>query len=132
MSIPEGTIALIIEDDDTSIAVLQQLLINNAVESMIINDSFTVAQELERIPRPDVIFLDLEMPQSNGYTVLEYVQRNPKFAGIPIVAYTTHISHLNEAKRAGFHSFLGKPLDGRLFPSQLQRILNDIPVWEVP
>lgn len=132
MSTFEGKVALIIEDDDTSIAVLQQLLTNNAVQSVVINDSFTVASELEHIIRPDVIFLDLEMPQSNGYTVLEYVQRNSKFEGVPIVAYTTHISHLNEAKRAGFHSFLGKPLDGRLFPSQLERILNDIPVWEVP
>ncbi|HRF96790.1 MAG TPA: response regulator, partial [Aggregatilineales bacterium] len=84
------------------------------------------------ISSPDVIFLDLEMPQSNGYSVLEYIQRAPQLANIPVVAYTTHTSHLNNAKNAGFHSFLGKPIDGRRFPAMLEKILNGEPVWEVP
>lgn len=127
-----GKLALIIEDDLTSIAVLQQMLENVGVEADVVTDSFKIADRLHEVERPDVVFLDLEMPQANGYTVLEYLQQNPKFDGTPIVAYTTHISHLNDAKRAGFHSFLGKPLDGRLFRDQLTRILNNIPVWEVP
>lgn len=127
-----GKKALIIEDDATSIAVLQQLLENVGVEAEVITDNFRISDHLQQAQRPDVVFLDLEMPQANGYTVLEYIQQNPKFDGLPIVAYTTHISHLNDAKRAGFHSFLGKPLDGKLFREQLTRILSDIPVWEVP
>jgi CheY-like chemotaxis protein len=72
------------------------------------------------------------MPSSNGYTVLEYLQRNNRFDGVPVVAYTTHISHLNDAKRAGFHSFLGKPIDGRNFAKNLEKILKGQAVWEIP
>jgi CheY-like chemotaxis protein len=68
----------------------------------------------------------------NGYAVLEHIQQNEKYSGVPVVAYTTHISHLNDARRAGFHSFLGKPIDGRNFGKQLERILNGESVWEVP
>jgi CheY-like chemotaxis protein len=127
-----GKTALIIEDDETSIKVMVQLLKQVGMPAAIIRDSFDLATQLQTISSPDVIFLDLEMPQSNGYSVLEYIQRAPQLANIPVVAYTTHTSHLNNAKNAGFHSFLGKPIDGRRFPSMLEKILNGEPVWEVP
>ena len=126
-----GKTALIVEDDETSIRVLEQLLKQVDVATDVIHDSYTIKDRLQEVEAPDVIFLDLEMPQSNGYTVLQLIQNNPKFDNIPVVAYTTHISHLNGARRAGFHSFLGKPLDGRMFASQLERIFGGEAVWEV-
>lgn len=132
MSNVAGKTALIIEDDFVSIKVLEQLLKQVNMNIQIIVDHVSVPEQLEAISAPDVIFLDLEMPQSNGYSVLHHIQNNPKFNDVPVVAYTTHISHLNEARRAGFHSFLGKPVDGRQFPTYIEQILSGNPVWEVP
>ncbi|MBI5929589.1 MAG: response regulator [Chloroflexi bacterium] len=132
MSVFDGKSALIIEDDATSIRVLQQLLKLLRVETQVITDLGIINKQLAEITSPNVIFLDLEMPQHNGYEILDYLKANDGLQGIPIVAYSTHISHLNNARDAGFHSFLGKPLDGKLFAQQLEDILNDIPVWEVP
>ena len=123
--------ALIIEDDNMSINVLGRLLEKLSVHVEVISDSINVRQHLEEVSIPDVIFLDLEMPRNNGYTVLEMLLASSDFAKVPVVAYTTHVSHLNEAQDAGFHSFLSKPLDGSVFEGQLRRILNDEPVWEV-
>jgi two-component system cell cycle response regulator DivK len=127
-----GKSAIIIEDDHTSIKVLEQLLKQQGVSTKTILDSSGVENNLESSNVPDVIFLDLEMPHMNGYQVLEWIQGQAKFEDVPVVAYTTHISHLNDAKRAGFHSFLGKPIDGRSFANQLERILDGESVWEVP
>jgi two-component system cell cycle response regulator DivK len=132
MSQFEGIQALIIEDDRTSINVLMRLLDQLDVVTAVIHDSALVKDELGGINRPDVIFLDLEMPATNGYKVLELIQHDEYFDGVPVVAYTTHTSHLNDARRAGFDGLLGKPLDSSLFPGQLARILNGEPVWEVP
>jgi two-component system cell cycle response regulator DivK len=132
MSQFEGIRALIIEDDQTSINVLMRLLNQLAIEADVIHDSAAMEEQLSAISRPDVIFLDLEMPAANGYTVLEMIQRDECFDGVPVVAYTTHTSHMNDARRAGFNGFLGKPLDSSLFPGQLARILNGEQVWEVP
>jgi CheY-like chemotaxis protein len=125
-----GKVALIIEDDRVSIRVLQQLLEQLSIEVVVIDNSYKVFESLEYIGLPDVIFLDLEMPQNSGYKVLQYLHQSADLSNVPIVAYTTHTSHLNEAKKAGFHSFLGKPLDKDLFPNQLERILKGVPVWE--
>ena len=132
MSNFEGILALIIEDDASSIKVLRSLLDQLGADSIAINDTSSIDQKLREIERPDVIFIDLEMPANNGYSVLEIIQRNAYFDGIPTVAYTTHISHLNEARTAGFHSFLGKPIDGDRFPDFLDAILDGSDVWEVP
>lgn len=132
MTIFDGKTALIIEDDMKSIEVLQQLLLTVDIPSEIIYDSFHVANKISEAGIPDVVFLDLEMPQSNGYTVLEILKGDSKFDGVPVVAYTTHTSHLNQAKQAGFHSFLGKPLDGRQFADNLAKILNGESIWEIP
>jgi CheY-like chemotaxis protein len=128
----EGVRALIIEDEETSVDVLQNLLDQLEVASAVIFSSPDLPEAISRTARPDVIFLDLEMPNLNGYEVLELLKADAEFDGVPIVAYTTHISHMNEARRAGFHSFLGKPLHRGDFADNLRRILNGESVWEAP
>lgn len=127
-----GKNALIIEDDATSILVLQTLLEQMDIAVTSLSDSIEASRQLRQVALPDVIFLDLEMPRSNGYTVLEIIRDIPAMRDIPVVAYTTHTSHLNQVKRAGFDGFLGKPLDSRLFPDQVARILQGEQIWEVP
>ena len=94
--------ALIIEDDQTSVAVLQGLLNLSGVSSDVILDSHEINAHLQDARRPDVIFLDLEMRASNGYEIFEMIQSIEVFDGVPVVAYTTHISHMNEVRQAGF------------------------------
>jgi CheY-like chemotaxis protein len=127
-----GIRALIIEDEETSVDVLRNLLNQLEIDSSVIYSSPEMAEIIGQSARPDVIFLDLEMPGMNGYEVLELIHSDSEFDGVPVVAYTTHISHMNEARRAGFHSFLGKPLRRYDFADNLRRILNGEPVWEAP
>jgi two-component system cell cycle response regulator DivK len=102
------------------------------IATNVIFDTRELNASLNTIPIPDIIFLDLEMPFINGYDVLDYIRQDSNLSQVPIVAYTTHTSHMNTAHQAGFHSFLGKPLDSTLFPDQIHRILNGEHVWEVP
>ena len=127
-----GKLALIIEDDMMGVKVLQSLLNHVEVDSIVITDSYEVNAHLNEVEVPHVIFLDLEMPKNNGYNVLEFIQETPRFAGVPVVAYTTHISHINDVKRAGFHSFMGKPINSDTFADNLADIFAGNPVWEIP
>lgn len=127
-----GVHALIIEDEQTSIDVLQNLLDQLDVNSSVIYGGPDVGEHMRQIARPDVIFLDLEMPGYNGYEVLGMIRADAEFEGVPVVAYTTHLSHMNDARRAGFDGFLGKPLARSEFADNLIRILNGESVWEAP
>lgn len=125
----QGVKALIIEDDAVSVNVLRRLLDKMLIESLVIRD-YEVHEYLSGVVRPNVIFLDLEMPNVTGYEVLKLIRQISTFDGVPVIAYTTHISHMNDVRLAGFDGFLGKPLDSAAFPDQLTRILNGEQVWE--
>lgn len=127
-----GKTALIIEDDARSVRVLEQLLARENMNAAVIQDTSNIKASLKQAAVPDVIFLDLEMPFTNGYAVMEAIQNDSRFADVPVIACTTHISHLNDTKKAGFDGFLGKPLDGRQFGNHISRILDGENVWEVP
>jgi two-component system, cell cycle response regulator DivK len=131
MSQFDSKVAVIIEDDSTSIKVLEQLLKQLGIRASVLRDGVDMREELAQISPPDIIFLDLEMPTLSGYMVLDLIRDIEQLKEIPVVAYTTHISHLNDTKRAGFHSFLGKPLDNRAFANQVAKILNGESVWDI-
>jgi CheY-like chemotaxis protein len=126
----QGIHTIIIDDDETSIEVLRKLLDWLGISSTIISEMENVEQKLRQVPRADIVFIDLEMPIVNGYDVLSFLRSEPQFQDTKFVAYTTHTSHMTSAHQAGFHGFLGKPIDHNMFSKNLERILNGESVWE--
>ncbi len=123
------TQALIIDDDESNVEVLQRLLLAQHVECTALLNPIRLEDIRENLPQIDVIFLDLGMPHITGYEVFEILQKEIGSA-VPIVAYTVHTSEIDVARDLGFHSFLGKPLEAARFPDQLAHILNGESVWE--
>lgn len=122
--------AVIIDDNPKNISVLARLLSIQQVSCTQIPNPLQLESTLETVADIDVIFLDLEMPGQNGYSILDTLKADERFQSTPIVAYTVHISEINHAHQRGFHSFLGKPLDADRFPDQLARIMSGERVWE--
>ncbi len=123
--------ALIIDDNPMNGDVLGMLLANQGVTHTLLESPRSLADILEQLEQIGIIFLDLEMPHHNGFDILNDLRADPRLEGVPIVAYTVHISEIDEARTAGFDGFLGKPLNTQKFPDQLNRIMNGMPVWEI-
>ncbi len=121
--------ALIIDDNAQNVNILSHMLEMEGLTSIKVQHPKRLDAALRDVDDVAVIFLDLEMPGRDGFEVFEDLQADPRFQGVPIVAYTVHVSEINVVRQRGFHSFLGKPLDADRFPAQLARILNDQPVW---
>jgi len=126
-----GKNALIIDDNKDNLGILEQLLLMEGVDSLTINDPELFDDNISQ-RQFDIVFLDLEMPNANGYEMLRLLKSNTNYASTPIVAYTVHVSEINVAKDIGFDGFLGKPLDSDEFPKQLERILAGESVWATP
>ncbi len=122
--------ALIIDDNRLNVDVLVHLLKGQGIDSQAVLHPRNLAAVLEEEVDYQVIFLDLEMPFMDGFEVLARLKSDGRFAGVPIVAYTVHVSEIHVAHDHGFDGFLGKPLDSDRFPEQLERILNGESVWE--
>lgn len=123
------THALIIDDDRSNLGVLQELLTLHGITYTAIQDSTKVEAALQTLDTIDVILLDLEMPDIDGYQLLDILKGYPQLADVPIVACTVHTGEVQTARELGFHSFISKPLDVDAFGEQLQQILDGEPVW---
>lgn len=121
--------AVIIDDQQSNIDVLTMLLQQEGVTHTAITSAREVMTAINTVPKIDVVFLDLELPNGGLYATFEQLKSNPHLAGVPIVAYTVHTSEIDRARQVGFHSFLGKPLQPTEFPDQLKKILSGESVW---
>jgi two-component system, cell cycle response regulator DivK len=72
--------------------------------------------------RPDVILLDLRLPDMDGADVARRLRTDARTAGIPVVALSA-VRNAGESASlatAGFAGFLEKPIDVRAFPEQVR------------
>jgi two-component system, cell cycle response regulator DivK len=123
------THALIIEDNALNAEVLATLLAAEGVSWTSIESPHDL--DFDRLQHLNLIFLDLEFRDCDGFEILRLLKCDERSLKIPVIAYTVHTSLMDRARREGFQGFLGKPLKPQNFAAQLKRLLNNQPVWEI-
>lgn len=78
------------------------------------------------MPRPDLIFLDLNMPRMNGSEFLIEIKKNTKFNTIPVIVLTTSDleSDVMRSYQLGAASYITKPVDMTQFISAIHQLGN--------
>ena len=76
--------------------------------------------------RPDVILLDVMMPQLDGLATMAKLREEPATAGIPVIFLTAKVQqHEKEAYLArGAHGVISKPFDVTTLPDEIRAILR--------
>jgi len=131
---PEDAHILVVEDDPNNLMVVTEFLDILGVKEVQTCDSGMQGLRLaERMPQIDLILLDIQLPEEDGYTVLRRIRANPKLQGVRVVAVTANVLPQDEARAraAGFDGFIGKPLDFDRFPHQIKAVLAGEAVWQV-
>jgi chemotaxis family two-component system response regulator Rcp1 len=79
-----------------------------------------------RVPVPDLVLLDLNLPRKDGREVLEEVKGDPAFRPIPVLILTSsrNDSDIQQAYQADANFYLVKPMDPSEFPT-LMKYLED-------
>ena len=62
---------------------------------------------------PDLILMDINMPDIDGYTLTAQLKANPLYQGIPILAITANVTAAarERSQTAGFNGYIEKPID---------------------
>lgn len=105
---------LIVDDADANLRLLEELLAREGFTQVISTADPTRAMDLFAAFEPDLILLDLMMPELDGYAILEQLSRRiPRNEYLPVLVLTADstISARRKALSLGAKDFLTKPFD---------------------
>lgn len=125
--------AMAVEDDAGGIAIIGVMLRYLGI-SAYLNATGDGVIEMARAIKPklDVMFLDINLPRTTGYRILQQIRADDKLKSALVIAVTAQDAdaEIPKCKEAGFDGYIGKPISRSRFPRQLRRILSGEAVWE--
>ncbi len=106
-----GASILIVDDQESNVSLLTQMLIDagHTCVASTINPQEVCA--LHRKHRYDLILLDLQMPDMDGFQVMEGLKTNDADGYLPVLVITAQPGHKLRALQAGARDFISKPFD---------------------
>jgi two-component system response regulator len=132
---PERPIEILVVEDNPADVELTQRALGNAPY----DHNVTVAEDGEvaiamlrkqgehaNVPRPDAIFLDLKMPNRDGWEVLKDINGDPGLKGIPVMLLTTLQAESTQLAESGIHPsrYCRKPPDRIRIKAFLESVIR--------
>ncbi|MHC1728719.1 MAG: response regulator [Syntrophobacteraceae bacterium] len=113
---------LIIEDNEQNLYLTTFILTHHGYEVLQAHDGATGIQ-LAKTHDLDLILLDIQLPEMDGYTVANYLRSEPKLTDIPIIAVTSYamVGDREQAIEAGCTGYIEKPINPDTFIPELEK-----------
>jgi CheY-like chemotaxis protein len=107
---------LLVEDNQDNQDLMRFLLERNGYEVVTANNG-RLALDVARSENPDVVLMDLTMPEMDGWEAAAAMKEDPALAHIPLVAVTAHTLPGDRRKTlgAGFDNYISKPINVKMF-----------------
>lgn len=106
-------LVLAVDDAPINLTILAARLEPEGIDVRLAGDGRTALDYAHLEPRPDLILLDVMMPDMDGYAVLEALRRSPETRDIPVIFVTARNQTEDEEKalRAGAVDYITKPIN---------------------
>lgn len=121
-----GTRVLIVDDSPTIVFALKKLLRSAGFVTMEAADG-GIAVSIARAGVPELIFLDVILPNDNGFSVLRTLRKDPATAHIPVIMMSGNerAAQLFLGRRTGADDFMKKPFSPADVFMRIERLLDD-------
>jgi two-component system cell cycle response regulator DivK len=119
----KGTI-LYVEDNPDNRTLVRRIMMSedyNLIEAVNATDALRILETT----RPDLILMDINMPDMDGYTLTARIKTTPGFERVPILALTANVMRGDKEKtlEAGCDGYIQKPLDIDQLIREVERFL---------
>ena len=115
---------LIVEDNDLNMKLFNDLLVAHGYGTLQTKDGIE-ALALIRLHRPDLILMDIQLPEVSGLEVIQWIQKDDEIRMIPIIAVTSFAMKGDEEKirEGGCEAYISKPISVASFLRTVERFL---------
>ena len=102
---------LCIDDDVPLVQILARKLILDGYDVRTASDLKTILAELQKLPSPDLILLDVGLPGISGFEILEKLRKHPKLGSVPVILLTGRASpeDVLHGMASGADGYVSKP-----------------------
>lgn len=116
---------LYIEDNSDNRLLVRRVLQAEGFE-VLEAESALDGIRMAEINAPDLILMDINMPEMDGLTATQEIRKNEKLNNIPVIALTAKVmkGDREAAIEAGCDGYIQKPIDIDRFPAEVMRFLK--------
>lgn len=119
------TTILYVEDDTNNRLLIRRILMAEGyqvLEAANAEETLRVVQE----HTPDLILMDINLPEVDGYTLTNKIRATPHLADVPVIALTANVMRGDRERslEAGCDGYIQKPIDVDLLPNQIKQFLQ--------
>jgi CheY-like chemotaxis protein len=120
-----GTKLLVCDDDDTLVALLESILSGAGYEVVTAEDGVQCLEKFHA-EKPDMLILDLDMPQKTGFEVIEQLSKEGALRDRPLLVLTgrERKEDVERAMTQGAKAFITKPFNGDTLLRMVAEILS--------
>ena len=116
---------LVVEDNDLNMKLFHDLLEAHGYNILQTKDGME-ALRMAREHRPDLILMDIQLPEVSGLEVTKWIKEDDELKAIPVVAVTAFAMKGDEEKirEGGCEAYIAKPISVTNFLETVERFLN--------
>jgi len=120
-----GKTVLIVEDNELNMKLFHDLLSAHGYETLQTRDGME-ALAMARQYRPDLILMDIQLPEVSGLEVTRWLKEDENLRHIPVVAVTAFAMKGDEEKMrdGGCEAYLAKPISVTKFLDTVRRFID--------
>ena len=109
---PISSTVLVVDDDELTRQLLRSLLEKDEGYRVLFAENGTEALKLAASTPPDVVLLDISLPEMDGMEVLGRIRATPELRGLPVIALTAHAMKGEQEKcvASGMNDYITKPI----------------------
>ena len=102
---------LYVEDNPANLKLVEQIIARHHDIRLLTAVNGTRGIESARVSKPDVILMDINLPDLNGFEALKILRADPTTTHIPVIALSANamVSDIELGIKVGFFSYLTKP-----------------------
>ena len=122
---PRGTI-LYVEDDANNRTLLRRVLMADGYAVVEAPSASAALAIVSGNLKPDLILMDINMPEMDGYTLTARLKEFEHLKNVPIIAVTANVMRGDREKslEAGCDGYIQKPIDIDLLTQQIERFIT--------
>ncbi|TFF27374.1 response regulator [Jiella endophytica] len=117
---------MIVEDNELNMKLFRDLLVAHGFETVQTRSGLE-AMDLARAHKPDLILMDIQLPEISGLDVTRQLKADPELFKIPIVAVTAFAMKGDEERirQGGCEAYISKPISVNRFMEVIRSFLDD-------